>query len=99
MKMEFFSWEMLGSCAGAALAVGVLTQITKEIPGVKRLPTQLWSYLLALATLVLAMVFGPGFSAQGMMLALFNAAIVSLSANGGYSAIERIGSGSSSGGF
>ena len=82
---------MLGSYAGAAAAVGVLTQISKEIPGVKRIPTQLWSYILALLTLVLAMAFDAGFSAQGMVLALFNAAIVSLAANGGYSAVSRVG--------
>ena len=80
---------MLGSCAGAVTAVGVLTQISKEIPGIKRIPTQLWSYILSLSTLVLAMVFGPGFTAQGMVLALFNAAVVSLAANGGYSALNR----------
>lgn len=90
MEMEFFDWNMLGSYAGAALAVGVLTQLTKGAPLVRRLPTQLWSYLLALVTLLLAMVFGPGFTAQGAILAVFNAALVSLSANGGYAAVNRV---------
>jgi len=80
---------MLGSYAGAAAAVGVLTQISKEIPGIKRIPTQLWSYILALATLAAAMLFTSGFSLQGMVLTAFNAAVVSLAANGGYSAIDR----------
>lgn len=88
--MEFFDWSMLGSCAGASLAVGVLTQITKEIPGLNALPTQLWSYLLALFILLLALVFGPGFSLQGAALAVINAALVSLAANGGYEAVSRI---------
>ena len=69
------------------MAVGVLTQVSKEIPGIKHIPTQLWSYLLALVTLVLAMAFTSGFSLQGAALAAFNAAIVSLAANGGYSAL------------
>ena len=80
---------MLGSYAGAAAAVGVLTQITKDIPGISRIPTQLWSYLLALVTLMLAMAFTGGFSAGGAVLAAFNAAIVSLAANGGYAAVSR----------
>lgn len=88
--MEFFDWSMLGTQAGAVLAVAVLTQITKGIPGIVKLPTQLWSYLLALATLLLALAFGPGFSASGAVLALFNAALVSLAANGGYAAVERL---------
>ena len=91
--MEFFDWSLLGSYAGAALAVAVLTQITKGIPGIVRIPTQLWSYVLALVTLLLALIFGPGFSASGAVLALFNAALVSLTANGGYAAVERVKAG------
>ena len=88
--MEFFSWNTLGEYTGAALAVGILTQVTKEIPGVKSIPTQLWSYVLALVTLLLAEVFTSGISAQGVVLTLFNAAVVSLAANGGFSAVQRI---------
>lgn len=81
---------MLGSFSGAVLAVGVLTQVTKGIPLIDRLPTQLWSYLLALSTLLAALAFGSGFSLEGAVLALFNAALVSLAANGGYAALERL---------
>ena len=91
--MELFDWSLLGTNAGAAMAVAVLTQITKEIPGIVKIPTQLWSYMLALLTLLLAMLFGPGFSASGAVLALFNAALVSLTANGGYAAVERVKAG------
>ena len=97
MEMEFFDWSLLGSYAGAALAVAVLTQITKGIPGIVKIPTQLWSYVLALVTLLLALIFGPGFSASGAVLALFNAALVSLAANGGYAAVERVKAGLESG--
>lgn len=88
--MEFFDWNIPGSFAGAAFAVAVLTQLTKEIPLISYIPTQLWSYLLSLATLVLAQVFTGGFRADGAVLALFNAALVSLAANGGYAALTRI---------
>ncbi len=88
--MEFFDWDGLGSYAGAAAAVGLLTQITKDAPGIRRIPTQLWSYLLALGTLLLALTFGGGFSAKGAVLALFNAALVSLASNGGYAAVNRV---------
>ena len=88
--MEFFDWDGLGSYAGAAAAVGLLTQITKDAPGIRRIPTQLWSYLLALGTLLLALTFGDGFSAKGAVLALFNAALVSLASNGGYAAVNRV---------
>lgn len=88
--MEFFDWNNLGSYAGAALAVAVLTQITKGIPGVSRIPTQLWSYLLSFVTLALSNVFGGSFEPRNLVLAVFNAAIVSLAANGGFEAVNRL---------
>ena len=88
--MELFNWSLLGSYAGATLAVAVLTQITKGIPIIKRIPTQLWCYALALVTLLAAAVFGSGLTPQGAALALINAALVSLSANGGYAAVTRL---------
>lgn len=91
--MDFFNWEMLGTYAGAVFAVAVLTQITKNIPGIKALPTQVWSYILGYAVLIAAMVFTESFAPSGVVLALFNAALVSLSANGGYAAVERIKAG------
>lgn len=89
IQTEFFDWNLLGSYAGAAAAVGVLTQISKEIPGVKAIPTRLWSYLLSLATLLLHLLFTQGFTLPGAALAAFNAALVSLAANGGYDALHK----------
>lgn len=90
MTMEFFDWSMLGSYAGAVMAVGILTQATKGIRFIELIPTQIWSQVLSLIVLVLAQVFGDGISAQSIVLAVFNAAIVSLGANGGYEAVDRI---------
>lgn len=88
--MELLNWSALSGSTGAALAVSALTQLTKDLPGVRRLPTQLWSYFWALITLLLALIFENGFSIEGSVLAAFNAALVSLAANGGYAAIARI---------
>lgn len=89
MTMEFFDWGMLGTFAGAVMAVGVLTQLTKGIKWIEKIPTQIWSYALSLVVLVLAQVFGTGISSQSAVLAIFNAAVVSLAANGGYEALNR----------
>lgn len=90
MDLTFFDWSMLGSMTGAVLAVAVLTQLTKNIPGIAKIPTRIWSYLLAAVVLVLALVFGETeVTANGVVLALINAAVVSLAANGGYEAVTR----------
>ena len=88
--MEYLDWNMLGSFAGAASAVGLITQITKNIPGIVKLPTQLWSYILALAVLLLSQAFTAGLTLSGAVISLFNAALVSLSANGGYQALTKM---------
>ena len=67
-----------------------MTQLTKDVPGIRRMPTQLWSYLLALITLLMALIFSDGFTAKSAALSLFNAALVSLAANGGYAAVNRV---------
>ena len=88
--MEFFDWSILGTLAGAVAAVAVLTEITKNLPGVRKIPTQIWSYVLALVVLICAQAFTTGLTASSAVLALVNAAVVSLAANGGYEAISRL---------
>lgn len=90
MTMEFFDWSMLGTYAGAIMAVGILTQLTKGIKLIEKIPTQIWSYALSLIVLILAQVFGDGITVQNAVLAVFNAAVVSLGANGGYQALSRV---------
>ncbi len=87
--MEFTTWSILGTYAGALAMVMILTQITKHVPFIQKLPTQIWSYAVALAVLLLALAFTEGLTPESAALSLFNAAIVALGANGGFEAIAR----------
>lgn len=87
--MEFVSWELLGSYAGAMAMVGLLTQLTKNIKFISAIPTQLWSYILALAVMYSANYFLGQLNPGNAVLILFNSALVSLGANGGYESIVR----------
>ena len=93
----FTTWEVLATYGGCAALVGLLTQFTKGWPYLERLPTQLWSYLLSLGVLILAFYFTGQLTADNAVLLLFNAAIVSLTANGGYAAMTRGKGGGSNG--
>ena len=88
--MEFFDWSILGTLAGSVAAVAVITELTKSLPGVSKIPTQIWSYILALIVLICAQAFTNGITASSAVLAVVNAAVVSLAANGGYEAISRL---------
>lgn len=89
MTEQFLTWEMLGTFSGTLGMVLILTQLTKELPGIARIPTQLYSYLLALVIMTVTAIVGGRTAAQDMILLLFNAAVVALSANGGYDALMR----------
>lgn len=90
MDMNFFDWTYLGTFAGALVAVTLLTELTKNLPGIKRVPTQLYSWLLAFVVLILSTVFTDALSVQNAVLSVLNAAMVSLAANGGYAALKRV---------
>ena len=87
---EFVNWATLGTYAGCLAMVLVLTQLSKNIPGIKKIPTQLWSWALAVVILVGAQYFAGTLTVETGCLSLLNAAIVSLAANGGYEALERV---------
>ena len=95
--MDFFTWDILGSMAGATLAVAVLTEITKGIPGIRKLPTQVWSFILAFAVLIGAQAATGTLTLATGGLAVLNAALVSLAANGGYDLLERLKNGQRTG--
>lgn len=90
MDFVFFDWSTLGTLAGAMFAVAIITQIIKELPGIKVIPTQVVSYILALIVLIGAQAFTEGLTASSAFLAVINAAMVSLAANGGFSALQRL---------
>ena len=91
--MEFFDWSMLGTFAGAMFAVSILTQLTKSIPGIAKIPTQFWSYILALVVLIGSQAVAGTLDWASVGLAAINSALVSLAANGGYEAVERLKNG------
>lgn len=89
MCEQFLTWDMLGTYSGTLGMVLILTQLTKELPGIAKIPTQLYSYLVALVIMAVTAVFGGRTAVSDMILLLFNAAVVALSANGGYDALVR----------
>lgn len=87
---ELFTWQMLGTYAGCTAAVGLITEFIKGIGVLKRIPTQLVSYVLALILMMLSAAFMGGITVDSAVLTVFNAVVVSLASNGGYAAVERV---------
>lgn len=87
---EFINWATLGTYSGALAMVLSITQFTKELSVIKKIPTQLWSYILSFIVLILANIFTNGLTLDIVAQTIFNAVVVSIAANGGYSAIAKI---------
>lgn len=90
MNIVFFSWAELASCAGALAMVTLITQFTKNWKFLKKIPTQLWSYIVTLLVLYLAYFFTGQLSVENGFLIPFNAVLITLAANGGFQAIKKV---------
>jgi hypothetical protein len=88
---EFINWATLGTYGGALAMVLVLTQFTKELTIIKNIPTQIWSYILSFGVLILANSFTNGLTLDIIAQTVFNAVIISLGANGGFGATQKVG--------
>lgn len=87
---EFINWTTLGTYGGALAMVMVLTQFTKDLRFTKKIPTQIWSYILSVIVLLCAIAFTDGLTVNTAVQTLFNGVVVSMAANGGFSVIQRV---------
>ena len=85
---EFFTWAGLATYAGATLATTFFTQLLKGIGFIDKIPTRIFSYLIALIILVAATFFTGAFAVDSAVLCLVNAVVVSLAANGAFDAMS-----------
>ena len=86
---DFFTWSTLMTYSGATLATTLMTQLIKEIPFVKRIPSRLVSYIIAVVIMVLAAHATKSFEWSGLVMAFINASAVALAANGAFDAIRK----------
>lgn len=82
---QAYTWETLGTMAGATAATLMIVQLIKApLDKIWKIPTRLAVYAVALVILLAAQAFTGRLNAQGVALALVNAAMVALSAYGSY---------------
>lgn len=85
LPTEPFTWETLGTIAGATLATLLIVQLLKlPLDKVWKIPTRFVAYFIALIISLLAMVFTTGLTLQSGILAAINAVIIALAAMGAY---------------
>lgn len=88
--MEYVTGEMMATYAGALAVVLIVTQFTKNLSFIAKIPTQVWSYIVALLVLYPANYFIGALTIETAVLILFNGIIVALAANGGFEALSKM---------
>ena len=84
---DFFTWAILATYAGATLATTLVTQLLKGIGFIDRIPTRIFSYVIALIILLVATFFTGALTWNTAVLCAVNAVVVSLAANGAFDAV------------
>ena len=85
---NFFTWEMLATFAGCMAGTMVMTEFTKKM--IKTMPAQIISFVYAMVILVVGQLVAKTFTWNDILLDLVNAAMISLSANGGFDAVKGL---------
>lgn len=87
--MEMFTWDYLASAAGATAFVTIVTQLIKDAPLIKKIPTQFVSYIVSLFVMFAASFFVGSLTASTAALIPLNAVVVMLAANGAYNTVSK----------
>ena len=90
MTEHFFTWGDLVTYGGAVMAVLIITEFTKDLPGIRKIPTRILAYLVALVLLVPAAVFtADTIRAEDVLLCLVNGVLVAMAAVGSFHSVQE----------
>lgn len=88
---QFFTGKELATYAGALAATLILTQLLKGVGFIDKIPTRVFSWVIAFGVLVIANALFIGNLTGGtVFLCFFNAALISLASNGAYDGVVAI---------
>lgn len=79
---QFLTWEMLEDFVTFVGIVLTIVAFTKEIPGIKLIPTRLWSFIVSFSLLSIVNIHSGTFEWFNLVLYGINAIMISASANG-----------------
>lgn len=87
---SFFTMEQLTTYGGATVATMLFVQFTKELPGIKAIPTRLWAFIVAAVLMILATVFTQEVTPAVILLTIINAVIVAMASCGEYDTLKSL---------
>ena len=79
---SFITWEMLINYTTFVGIVFMVVEFTKEIKGIKKIPTKYWSAFISLVLMIVTNIVLHTFKAEDLLLYLLSSMTISLGANG-----------------
>lgn len=84
---EYFTWELIATYTGAILAVAMITQFIKGLRFIRKIPTRVTAYVVAVVIMIAALFFTGTFTWPAFAITFVNAIVVALAANGTHDAL------------
>ena len=79
---NFLTWEVLETYASFVSIVYMVVEFTKEIKFIKKIPTKIWSFLVAFLLLIILNLVIKNFKLVDLVLYALTAISISLGSNG-----------------
>lgn len=81
---DFITLEYLCTYMGTVVVTMLIVQFTKDLPGVKKIPTRYYTFLVAFLNLLICSILNSTFTIAKVYLMLINSMLVTFTATGGY---------------
>lgn len=81
---NFLTIDYLKTFMGTVVVTMLMVQFFKELPGIKKIPTRYFTFLVALFNILMCAILTDSFTIVGLYLMLINAMLVTFTATGGY---------------
>ena len=79
---DFLTWDALSNYTTFVSIVFMIVEFTKELKGIKKVPTRMWSFIVSIVLLVLLNIVQGSFRLFDLFLYILTAMTISLGSNG-----------------
>jgi hypothetical protein len=79
---EFLTWDVLSTYASFVTIVFMVVEFTKDLKGIKKIPTKYWSFLVSLVLMIISNLALGTFHIADVILYALSSMTISLGSNG-----------------
>ena len=81
---DFLTIDYISTFMGTVAVTMLIVQFLKELPGIKKIPTKYFTFIVAFLNILICSFITDNFAVSNLYLMLINAVLVCFTATGGY---------------